>query len=47
MMVAFDNPFDSVAKTLVQQSVDYHVQWHLAMPGVMHHILRDCYRIAE
>jgi len=47
MMVAFDNPFDGVAKTLVQQSVDYHVQWHLASPGVMHHILRDSYRIAE
>jgi hypothetical protein len=46
-MVAFDNPFDSVAQTLVQQSVDYHVQWHLASPGVMHHILRDSYRIAE
>ena len=47
MMVATDNPFDAAAKTLVQQSVDYHVQWHLAAPGVMHHILRDCYRIAE
>lgn len=47
MMVAIDNPFDNAAKTLVQQSVDYHVQWHLAAPDVLHHILRDCYRIAE
>ena len=47
MMVALDNPFDGAAKTLVQQSVDYHVQWHLAAPGVLHRILRDSYRIAE
>jgi hypothetical protein len=47
MMVAIDNPFDTAAKTIVQQSVDYHVQWHLALPEVIHRILRDCYRIAE
>ena len=47
MMVAVDNPFDSSAKTLVQQSVDYHIQWHLAAPEALHRILRDSYRIAE
>ena len=47
LMVAIDNPFDSQAKTLVQQSVDYPVQWHLAMPSALHHILRDSYRLAE
>jgi len=47
MMVAIDNPFDTAAKTLVQQSVDYHVRWHLASPAAVHRILRDCYRLAE
>ena len=45
MMVAIDNPFDAAAKALVQQSVDYHIQWHLAMPGMLHRILRDSYRL--
>jgi len=46
MMVAIDNPFDTPVKTLVQQTVDYHIQWHLAMPGDIHRILRDSYRLA-
>ena len=46
MMVAIDNPFDTAVKTVVQQTVDYHIQWHLAMPGVLHRILRDSYRLA-
>jgi len=46
LMVAIDNPFDTAVKTIVQQSVDYHVQWHLAMPGVVHRILRESYRLA-
>ncbi|MDD5349417.1 MAG: hypothetical protein PHQ12_04320 [Chthoniobacteraceae bacterium] len=45
MMVALDNPFDAALKTLVQQTVDYHVQWHLAMPDVLHRILRESYRL--
>ncbi|MEI8234063.1 MAG: tetratricopeptide repeat protein [Verrucomicrobiota bacterium] len=45
MMVALDNPFDTAVKTLVQQTVDYHVQWHLAMPGMIHRILRESYRL--
>jgi len=45
MMVALDNPFDTVVKTLVQQTVDYHVQWHLAMPNVIHRLLRESYRL--
>ncbi|MEI6561390.1 MAG: hypothetical protein WCO68_04805 [Verrucomicrobiota bacterium] len=47
MMVAIDNPFDLAVKAVVQQTVDYHVQWHLAMPGVLHRILRDSYRLAS
>lgn len=47
MMVAIDNPFDTPAKTLVQQTVDYHIQWHLVQPGVLHRVLRESYRIAE
>ena len=47
MMVAIDNPFDLAAKAAVQQTVDYHILWHLALPGVVHHILRDSYRLAS
>ena len=47
MMVAIDNPFDLAVKAAVQQTVDYHIQWHLAMPGVLHRILRDSYRLAH
>ncbi len=47
MMVAVDNPFDAGAKTAVQQSVDYHIQWHLAQPQILQKILRDVYRLAE
>ena len=46
MMVAIDNPFDTVAKTVVQQSVDYHIQWYMAMPNALQRILRDSYRLA-
>ncbi|MCX6968060.1 MAG: hypothetical protein NTZ46_09860, partial [Verrucomicrobia bacterium] len=47
MMVAIDNPFDLPVKAAVQQSVDYQIQWHLAMPGTIHRILRDSYRLAN
>ena len=47
MMVAVDNPFDAGAKTCVQQMVDYHIQWHLAMPTVIRKTLRDVYRITD
>lgn len=45
MMVAIDNPFDTSAKALAQKTVDYHIQWHLASPGVLHRVLRDSYRL--
>src|SRR5256714_9731828 len=32
MMVACCNPFDSVGREAVQQSVDYTVMWYLARP---------------
>ena len=47
MMVALDNPFDSGAKAAVQQMVDYHIQWHLALPGSLQKVLRDAYRITD
>ena len=47
MMVAMDNPFDAGAKAAVQQMVDYHIQWHLALPGSLQKVLRDAYRISE
>ncbi len=47
MMVAVDNPFDAGARAAVQQMVDYHIQWHLALPHVIVKILRGVYRIAE
>jgi hypothetical protein len=45
LFVAIDNPFDNNAKTVVQQSVDYHIQWYFANPAVIEHILRECYRL--
>ncbi len=46
MMIAVDNPFDAAAKAAVQQSVDYHIQWHLAQPANLIKILRETYKIA-
>jgi len=46
MMVAVDNPFDAGAKAAVQQSVDYHIQWHLAQPQIIQKVLRDVYRLS-
>ncbi|XHR29956.1 MAG: hypothetical protein ACFUZC_05245 [Chthoniobacteraceae bacterium] len=45
LFVAIDNPFDNNAKTVVQQSVDYHIQWYFANPATIDHILRECYRL--
>ncbi len=45
MMVAVDNPFDAGAKNAVMQSVDYHIQWHLALPHVIRKTLREVYRL--
>lgn len=45
LMVAIDNPFDATAKNAVQQSAEYHIQWHLALPQVIQRILREVYRL--
>lgn len=45
LFVAVDNPFDNSAKLIVQQSVDYHVLWHLALPETLDRILRETYRL--
>lgn len=46
MMVALDNPFDAGAKAAIQQMVDYHILWHVALPGVIQKILQSVYRIS-
>ncbi len=45
LMVAIDNPFDAAARNAVQQSADYHIQWHVAFPHVIQRILREVYRL--
>mgnify|MGYP002624229627 CR=1 FL=1 len=45
LMVAIDNPFDAAARNTVQQSADYHIQWHLAYPHAIQRILREVYRL--
>lgn len=45
LLVAFCNPLDRAGKEAVERSVDYHVQWHLAMPSAIDHCLREIYHL--
>jgi tetratricopeptide (TPR) repeat protein len=45
MMVACCNPFDSVGREAVQQSVDYTVMWYLARPVALIRSLQSIYRL--
>jgi len=45
MMVACCNPFDSVGRDAVQQSVDYTVAWYLARPSAIVKSLQLIYRL--
>jgi hypothetical protein len=45
MMVACCNPFDSVGREAVQQSVDYTVTWYLARPAALIRSLQSIYRL--
>jgi Type II secretion system (T2SS), protein E, N-terminal domain len=45
MMVACCNPFDSVGREAVQQSVDYTVMWYLARPAALIRSLQSIYRL--
>ena len=45
MMVACCNPFDSVGRDAVQQSVDYTVAWYLARPSAIVKALQLIYRL--
>ena len=47
MMVACCNPFDSVGRDAVQQSVDYTVAWYLARPSAIVKSLQLIYRLAS
>ena len=45
MMVACCNPFDSVGREAVQQSVDYTISWYLARPTAVVRSLQGIYRL--
>lgn len=44
MMIAVANPFDAAGKEAVQQLLDYNIQWHLASPAAILHVLSETYR---
>jgi Type II secretion system (T2SS), protein E, N-terminal domain len=44
VMIATANPFDSLGKEVVQQLLDYHVQWHLASPAAIVKVIGETYR---
>ncbi len=45
IMIAVSNPFDTVAREAVQQSLDYTVAWYLARPSAVAKTLQDIYRL--
>ena len=45
IMIAVCNPFDTVAREAVQQSLDYTVTWYLARPSAIAKTLQDIYRL--
>ncbi len=45
IMIAVCNPFDAAAREVVQQSLDYAVNWYLAKPSVIMKMLQDIYRL--
>ncbi len=46
VMIATANPFDALGKEVVQQLLDYHVQWHLASPAAIVKVIGETYRVA-
>ena len=45
IMIATANPFDAQGKEVVQQLLDYNIQWHVAAPSAIASVLRDAYRL--
>jgi hypothetical protein len=45
IMIAVCNPFDAAAREMVQQSLDYTVNWYLARPSAVLKTLQDIYRL--
>ena len=46
VMIATANPFDALGKEVVQQLLDYHVQWHLASPQAIVKVIGETYRVS-
>jgi tetratricopeptide (TPR) repeat protein len=45
LMVAMANPFDGEGKEMVQQLLDYNIQWHLASPSAICKVLAETYKL--
>jgi len=46
LMIAVPNPFDGAAKEAAQNALDYNIQWYLAHPDALRHVVKDIYKIA-
>ncbi len=45
LMVAMANPFDGEGKEMVQQLLDYNIQWHIASPFAISKVLAETYKL--
>jgi hypothetical protein len=45
LMVAMANPFDAEGKEMVQQLLDYNIQWHIASPAAICKVLAETYKL--
>jgi tetratricopeptide (TPR) repeat protein len=45
LMVAMANPFDGEGKEMVQQLLDYNIQWHIASPHAISKVLSETYKL--
>jgi hypothetical protein len=45
LMVAMANPFDGEGKEMVQQLLDYNIQWHIASPAAISKVLSETYKL--
>lgn len=44
LMIALVNPFDGEGKKAAQNSLDYNIQWFIAKPNAVQHVLKDIYK---
>jgi tetratricopeptide (TPR) repeat protein len=47
LMVAMANPFDGEGKEMVQQLLDYNIQWHIASPTAISKVLAETYKLGN